>query len=644
MAWCAPTTCAHACVDGLLTKRASAPLALESTTVKRLLSAAAVFVGLCGLSGWAWAGPEAAPAKGGTDEKVLRYSFRVAETGFDPVQISDLYSRTVAASIFDAPLQWEFLARPFRYRLNTLSEMPTVSADYKTFTFKVKPGIYFSPAPEFKGVKRELVAADYVYSWKRHYDPMWKSTNLYILENFKILGLSELRKELMAAKKPFDYDREVEGIKVLDKYTFQVKTAEPMPRLVEQFTDGSTWGAVAREVIEAHGLKAMEHPVGTGPFMLGQWRRSSRIELVKNPNYREEFYNEEAPAGDAQAEAAVAKLKGKRLPLIDRVEIAIIEENQPRWLAFLNGEHDILEEVPAEFATMVLPNNQLAPNLKKKGIQMVRYPRADVAVTYFNMEDPVVGGYEPDKVALRRAISLGVDLDTEIRLVRKGQAVPSQGPVAPGTWGFQKDFKSEMSDYDPARAKALLEMAGYVDKNGDGWRDLPDGKPLELNIATQPDQLSRQLAELWKKNMNRLGIKTRFTPAKWPENLKAANAGKLQMWGVGWSAGVPDGDTFLALGDGKSKGQANKSRFDLPEFNRLYALQKTLPNGPERMAAMTEAQRLMVAYAPYKLHVHRIFSDLSQPWVIGYHRNVFLRESWKWIDIDLEKRRQALGH
>ena len=610
--------------------------------MKRFLSAAA-FVGLCGLSAWACAAPEAPPAKGGPDEKVLRYSFRVAETGFDPVQISDLYSRTVAASIFDAPLQWEFLARPFRYRLNTLSEMPTVSPDYKTFTFKVKPGIYFAPAPEFKGVKRELVAADYVYSWKRHYDPLWKSTNLYILENFKILGLTELRKELMAAKKPFDYDREVEGIKVIDKHTFQVKTAEPMPRLVEQFTDGSTWGAVAREVIEAHGLKAMEHPVGTGPFMLGQWRRSSRIELVKNPNYREEFYNEEAPAGDTQAEAAVAQLKGKRLPLIDRVEIAIIEENQPRWLAFLNGEHDILEEVPAEFATMVLPNNQLAPNLVKKGLQMVRYPRADVAVTYFNMEDPVVGGYEPDKVALRRAISLGVDLDTEIRLVRKGQAVPSQGPVAPGTWGFQKDFKSEMSDFDPARAKALLEMAGYVDKDGDGWRDLPDGKPLELNIATQPDQLSRQLAELWKKNMNRLGIKTRFTPAKWPENLKAANSGKLQMWGVGWSAGIPDGDTFLALGDGKSKGQANKSRFDLPEFNRLYALQKTLPNGPERQAAMTEAQRLMVAYAPYKLHVHRIFSDLSQPWIIGYHRNVFLRESWKWIDIDLEKRRQALG-
>src|SRR5688572_20535449 len=186
--------------------------------------------------------------------KVLRYAFRIAETGFDPAQISDLYSRTITANIFDAPLQYEFLARPFRYRPNTLVAMPEVSADYKTFTFRVKPGIYFAEDEAFKGPdgkqkRRELVAADYVYSWKRHYDPRWKSPNLYILANAKIVGLSELRAELMAAKKPFDYEREVEGLRVLDKYTFQVKTAEPNPRLLLEFTDGSVWGAVAREVV-----------------------------------------------------------------------------------------------------------------------------------------------------------------------------------------------------------------------------------------------------------------------------------------------------------------------------------------------------------------------------------------------------------
>jgi ABC-type transport system substrate-binding protein len=581
-----------------------------------------------------------APAAAAATPKVLHYSFRIAETGFDPAQISDLYSRTITANIFDAPLQYEFLARPFRYRANTLVALPEVSADFQTFTFRVKPGIYFADDPAFGGKKRELVAADYVYSWKRHYDPRWKSPNLYILQNAKILGLTELRQEGITAKKPFDYQREVEGLKVIDKYTFQVKTGEPNPRLLLELTDGSVWGAVAREVVDMYGDKIMEHPVGTGPFRLGAWRRASKIVLEKNPGFRDQFYDEEAPADDPLAQAAVARLKGRKLPMIDRVEIAIVEENQPRWLTFLNGEHDIMWEVPAEFADIAMPNNQLAPNLKKRHISMVRYPRADVSVTYFNIENPVVGGYTPDKVALRRAISLAVDVDKEIRVVRKSQAVPSQGPVAPSTWGYEPTIKTEMSDYDPARAKALLDMYGYVDRDGDGWRDLPDGGQLVLEYSTQSDQVSRQITELWKKNMDAIGIRLVTKISKWPENLKQATAGKLMMWGVGWSAGAPDGDTFLALGDGGSKGASNKSRFDLPAYNAAYNAQKRLPDGPERQAAMNEAQRLMVAYMPYKLHVHRIFTDLAQPWVIGYHRNVFVREFWKWVDVDPEMQRK----
>jgi ABC-type transport system substrate-binding protein len=582
----------------------------------------------------AWAQDSAAP-------KVLRYAFRVAETGFDPAQISDLYSRTIAANIFEAPLQYEFLARPFRYRPNTVASMPEVSADFKTFTFRLKPGIYFADHPAFKGTKRELVAADYVYAWKRHADPRWKSPNFYILDNARIVGLTELRNEAMKNKTPFDYGREVEGLKVIDKYTFQVKTAEPRPRLLLEFTDGSAWGAVAREVVEAYGDKIMEHPVGTGPYRLASWRRASKIVLEKNPSYRDDVYDEEAPADDPIAQAAVAKLKGRRLPMIDRIEIDIVAENQPRWLAFLNGQHDILWEVPSDFADLAMPNNELAPNLKKREVQMVRYPRADVTLSYFNMDDPVVGGYTPEKVALRRAISLAVDLEREIRVLRKNQAVPAQGPISPGTWGHNPTLKTEMSDHDPARAKALLDLYGYVDRNGDGWRDLPDGRPLVLEYATQPDQSSRQGAELWQKDMDAINVRIVFKVANWPDNLKASSSGKLMMWGVGWSAGAPDGETFLALGDGNSKGQSNRSRFDLPAYNRAFLRQKGLPNGPERQAAMDEAQRLIVAYAPYKFHTHRIFSDLSHPWVIGYHRNNFVREFWKWIDIDPARQQAA---
>ena len=605
---------------------------------RTVLAAGGLALGAAGLPALA------ARAQDNRDRKVVRYAFPIAETSFDPAAITDLYSRTVVAAIFDAPLEYEFLARPVRMRPNTLAAMPEVSADFRTFTFRIKPGIHFADDPAFKGQRRELTAADYVYSLKRHYDPRWKSGNLYLLENDRILGLSELRKEAIERKLPFDYDREVEGLRALDRHTFQIRIAEPKPRFLQHFTDGSFTGALAREVVEAYGDRIGEHPVGTGPFVLAEWKRSSRIVLAKNPNYREVRYAETPPAGDERLVRQTAALRGQQLPLIDRVEIAIIEEQQPRWLSFLNDEADLIENVPAEFSGIAFPNNVLAPHLAKRGMQMVRYARADVAVSYFAMEHPLVGGYEPHKVALRRAISLAVNVEREIRLVRRGQAIPAQGPIAPGTWGYDPAFKTEMSDHDLPRAKALLDLHGYVDRNGDGWREQPDGEPLVLEYATSPDQQSRQLVEQWQKNMTALGLKIEFKTAKWPENLKSSRGGKLMMWGVGWSAGDPDGDTFLALGYGPNKGQANHARFNLPAFNALYEKQRGLPNGPERAALMREAARLMVAYMPYKIHVHRIWTDLAQPWMVGYSRNVFVREFFKYVDVDLaELQRRGAG-
>ena len=574
----------------------------------------------------------AEPSK--TAPKTLRYAFPIAETSFDPAQISDLYSRTVAAGIFDAPLEFAFMARPFRLRPNTAAAMPEVSADFRTFTIRIQPGIHFDDDPAFGGKKRELTAADYVYSIKRHYDPRWKSGNLYILENAKILGLSELRKKALDQKKPFDYDTEAEGLRALDRYTLRIVLAEPSPRFLYNLADGSFTGALAREVVEAYGDKVGEHPVGTGPYRLAQWKRSSRMTLAKNPNYREVLYDEQPPADDARLQAIAQQFKGRRLPMIDEVQISVIEEAQPRWLSFLNGEQDLLEGVPGEFANIAIPNNQLAPNLAKRGIGMLRVPRADVAVTYFGMDNPVVGGTTPDKVALRRAIALAVDVEREILLVRRGQAVPAQSPVAPNTWGYDPAFKSEMSEHNLARAKALLDLYGYVDRDGDGWREQPDGKPLLLEYATSPDQTSRQLSELWQKNMDALGVRIEFKVAKWPEQLKASRAGKLMMWGVGWSAGQPDADTFLALGYGPNKGQANHARFDLKAFNELYERQRMLPDGPERQALLDQAKKIMVAYMPYKVHVHRITTDLWHPWLLGFDRNIFVRDFWKYVDID----------
>lgn len=587
------------------------------------------------LSGWT----HGQTAKGETPEKVLRYAFQIAETGFDPAQLSDLYSRIITANIFDALYKYDYLARPVKIKPNLASAMPQISDDFKVFTVTLKPGIYFADDPAFKGRQREVTAQDVVYTFKRIADPKNKSPTYPDIEEDGILGMLELRN---AAEKPgarFNYDTEIEGLRALDKYTVQFKLKEGRPRFLYRLADAGILGIVAREVVDTYGDKIMEHPVGTGAFMLekDKWRRSSKIFLKKNPGYREVFYEAEPAPRDAAAVALLQKFKGRRLPMIDRVEVSIIEENQPRWLSFLGNEQDYMERLPNAFAYQAIPNNKLAPNLAKRGITMERVANPDVALTYFNMEDPVVGGYTPDKVALRRAIALGYDSSEEIRLPRRNQAILSQGPIQPETFGYDPSFKTEMSSFDRPRALALLDMYGYVDKDGDGWRDLPDGKPLVLEYATQPDAASRELNEIWKKHMTALGIRIEFKTGKWPEQLKSARAGKLMMWGLGYSAATPDGEGAIGLGYGPGKGEGNLSRFQNDEFDRLYRQQTKMPDGPARQALMQQLVKMMVAYMPYKCNVHRTLTDMSQPWLQGYKRHPIAREFWSYVDIDTSK-------
>jgi len=375
--------------------------------------------------------------------------------------------------------------------------------------------------------------------------------------------------------------------------------------------------------------------VGTGPYRLARWRRSSLIVLERNPSYREVYY--ETAATDPEALRIAAHFKGKRLPLIDRVEISPIEESQPRWLSFLNREHDFIERIPPEFIDVALPGGKLAPNLAKQGMQLYRHQAADCAFTFFNMEDAQIGGYEPHRVALRRAIGLAMDVEAEIRRVRRGQAVVAQSMVLPHTTGYDPQYKSENGDYNPAKAKALLDLYGYKDVDGDGFREHPDGKPLTIEVASQPDSLSRQFDELWNRNLRAIGLRPKFFHGKWPEQLKQARAGKLQLWFLGNTAAYPDGIGMLQRLYGPQAGDQNLSRFKLPAFDKLYEQAQLLPNGPERDALFHEAKRIQAAYMPMKVHVHRIINDMAQPWVIGYRRQLFWVDLFQNLDIDLDK-------
>ena len=569
--------------------------------------------------------------------KVLRVAYLIAETNFDPAAISDLYSNNICEEIFEAPLTYDFLARPAKLKPETLEAMPEVTENGRTYTLKVRKGIYFGDDAAFKGQKRELVARDYEYAFKRIMDPAVRSPNTWLLEG-RVAGMEEA---VAKAKKTgkFDYDAPLPGIEVLDRYTLRIRLAKPDYNFLYILAMVPV-GAQAREVVEFYGNDIGAHPVGTGAFRLAEWKRSSKIVLERNPNFREVYYEAEPPADDPISQQLYAENKGKRLPMLDRVEVSIIEESQPRWLAFLNNELDWIN-LPYEFLNMAIPGGKLSPTLARAGVRWVPDIEVVTVYMYFNMKDATLGGYTPDKVALRRAISLGYNLEENYSLIRSGTAIEAKTLVSPGVLGYDPNFNVGKS-YDPAKAKALLDMFGYVDKDGDGWRDMPDGSPLIFTYAAAPSQLDRLFVLSWKKAMDAIGIHMETDIAKWPDLRKKSKAGKLQTWELAWGADYPDGENYYQLLYGPNCGSSNDGCFQLPEFDRLYDQAAALPPGPERTVIYQKMERLIAAYVPFKNMVHRKYNYMFKPWVLGWRKHPINHENYRYVDIDADARAREI--
>ena len=568
---------------------------------------------------------------------VLRVAFNAAETGFDPQAGGDAYSNYVNRVIFDPLYGYDYLARPYRIVPNTAVALPEISADGKTWTIHIKRGIYFADDPAFKGARRELNAADYVYSWKRVLDPKMRSISNLVFDG-KLVGADTVVAAAKATGK-FDYDAPIEGLQAIDRYTIRLKLNYPSYDLLSDLTTAAT-AAVARDVIDAYGDASgwvMANPVGTGPYRLKEWRRGQKIVLEANPGFREIHF----PASSNTADRAiVASMRGKKLPQIGRIEISIIEESNPRLLSFEKGELDFTA-VPTDLIRNVLdPGDKLKARFSQQGIEMWRAVQPAITYTYFNMEDAVVGGYSNEKIALRRAISMAYNTDDEIRVIRQGQGEPATQPIPPNVTGYDSKFNGHVR-FDPAGAKALLDKFGYIDRNGDGWRELPDGKPLTLTLASPPSATDRQLDELWKKSMDAVGVRVEFVKQKWPDLLKMGRAGQLQMWSLGNISNTTEGFGFLDLLYGPHSGVTNLARFKLAEYDKLYDQARELPDSPERTRLFQRMSQLVTAYAPWKLDAFRYETVLVYPWVLGYKHNVFDQHPWMYLDVDVERRRAS---
>ena len=563
--------------------------------------------------------------------KVLRIAIPRAETGFDPAQASEIYSGAIIAAIMEPLLTFDYLARPAKVTPLTAEALPVVAQNGKRFTFKLKKGTFFAADPAFKGKRRELIAADYVYAIKRLVDPRNRSPNAFYVAG-KIVGLDELVASAKRHGDRLDYDAPVAGLETPDRYTLRV-TLTKSDYTFAQVMALPALAAVAREVVDAYPGEVAAHPVGTGPYLLKKWVPASKMILEANPDYRGFTWNFE-PGDDPADKAIAARMRGKTMPQVGTIDVSVMEEAQSRWLAFQRGELDLLDLPPA-FAPIGLPNGKLAPDLAKQGVYLSRLLQPAINYTAFNLRDPVVGGFSRDKLALRRALAMAYDVDAEITTLRNGQAEPLQAVIPPGVAGFDAHYRSA-THHDVDEANQLLDRFGYR-KGSDGYRRLPDGKPLAITYASQTTATAREFEELWKKAFDSIGIRMNVEKGKFSDQIRAAIACKHQMWRYGWTADYPDGDNFMQLLYGGNIGQSNVACYASPTFDALYAKSRLLPDSPDRDTLYAQMSRQFEADMPWRLGTANYQNTLARARVIGYKAHPVLLAEWIYVDVERPK-------
>lgn len=546
--------------------------------------------------------------------------------GIDPAFADDLYSGREVGKVYEGLLQYHYLKRPYALIPNLAEAMPEISADGKTLTFKLKKGVLFQDDASFKatgGKGRELTADDVVYSFKRLADPKVASSGWWLFDG-KIAGLNEWR-EASSKAGSTDYSKVIDGLKAVDRYTVQIvltnRSAQFLYALAMPFT-----GIVPREAVEAYGKEFINHPVGTGPFKLEEFNGASRVIWVRNPTYRKELYPSDGDESD-KARGLLADA-GKQIPFVDRIELRVIEESQPLWLTFLQGKLDTAGIPKDNFSSAVTASKELSPELKAKGIELLKEPNADVTHFSFNMDDPVVGKNK----LLRQAMSLAYDEAKYIETFYNGRGVPAQGPIPPDISGFDPAFKNPYRQYNIAKARELMSKAGF-----------PGGKGLApIVFATMSDSTSRQSADFAQQMFGQIGVQLKVDTYSWPQFQETIKNRKAQLWSFAWGADYPDGENFLQLFYSKNKSPGpNDAGYSNPEFDKLYEQALKLQDTPERTALYRKMAQLVVEDCPWIFGTHRIQFQLLHPWLKNLKLHEFDHVMLKYLRIDTAAKEAA---
>ena len=269
-------------------------------------------------------------------DRILRLSSTAKLKGMDPIYSSDLYSSREVNRVYEGLMAYHYLKRPYELVPLLAAEMPKRLNKGLGYKIKIRKGVKFHDDPAFPGGKgREVTAKDFVYSFMRIADPQLSSTGWWTLEG-RIKGLDAWRK---AAKKEgkTNYSTKVAGLEVMDSHTLIIRLNAPYPQLLNVLAMPYTV-AVPVEAVEKYKAEFINHAVGTGPFVLKEFRPNELVRYTKNPNYWDARYPSEGEKGDKAK--GLLKNAGQKLPLVDGVEVRVMLESQTQWMNFLRGNLD----------------------------------------------------------------------------------------------------------------------------------------------------------------------------------------------------------------------------------------------------------------------------------------------------------------
>lgn len=557
-----------------------------------------------------------------THEKVLAIPVVGEVKGMDPAYTDDNISCAEVAKVYEGLLTYHYLKRPYELTPNLAAAMPTVSDDQLVYTFQLKQGVKFHDNPCFPGGKgRELVAEDFVYSIKRIADPKVQSTGFYLLDG-RIKGLNEWREKYLAT--PAAYHEPVEGLQAIDQYTLQFILTKPFPQFLYVLARHFCF-AVPQEAVQHYGPVFLNHPVGTGPFIIEEFKpQANKIVYHKNPNFRAKRF----PAEASEAFKHLLADAGKQLPLVDKVVMHIIPEEHPRWLKFQKGQLDYIQIPKDEFAEAITPAKGLSAALQQKEVQLHYGPSLSTYFIAFNHLNPLFR----DNLKLRRAMSLAYDRQALNELFFHGTSLVAQSIIPPGLAGYRPDYVNPYGNYDLARAKQLLAEAGY-----------PGGKGLPtLTFDTSNSTHHRQIAEHFARCMEKLGIKIEVLTNPWPALLQKVKQSKSTMlYTMGWTPDYPDAEHMLQLlyGPNQAPG-SNSANFDDAAYNVLYEQVRVMPDSPARTKLYETMSQLAAEKVPLIYMVHGSDHVLHHSWLQNYVLSDFdYHGQEQYLNLDVDKKR-----